>query len=36
MPQPQRRVAEDDQIENTEVARSSEDRLGRRGDPQPR
>jgi hypothetical protein len=35
VPQPQRRVAEDDQIEHTEVARSSEDRLGRRGDPQP-
>ena len=35
VPQPQRRVAEDDQIEHTEVARSSENRLGRRGYPQP-
>ena len=35
MPQPQRRVAENDQIEHPEVARSSEYRLRRRGDPQP-
>jgi hypothetical protein len=31
---PQRRVAEDNQIEDTEVARDSKDRLGRRRDPQ--
>ena len=35
MSKPQRRVAEDHQIEHTEVARRSQDRLGRRGDSEP-
>ena len=35
MSKPQCRVAEDDQIEHTEVARRSQDRLGRRGDSEP-
>ena len=35
MSKPQRRVTEDHQIEYTEVARRSQDRLGRRGDSEP-
>jgi len=35
MSKPQCRVAEDDQIEHTEVARRSQDRLSRRGDSEP-